>query len=85
MEGKAIEAYPMPSPKIGRCEIEKADNGWIVEYSEKEHKPKGSTEHADYITTRKVFGVEEVEEKAAWDLYVSKKKAKLNQKEPDWY
>lgn len=82
MEGMEIEskAYPSEEGKVGHVEIEKADNGWVVEYSVKGKSPnKNSMDHMDYNKTRKIFSTEE--EDKAWALYVEYKKKRLNQKE----
>jgi len=59
--------YPMPQPDIRHPEIEKADNGYVVEWREKEKKPKGSMEKCDYIKRQMLFSMEEKEK--AWEKY----------------
>lgn len=82
MEGMEIksEAYPSEEGRVGHVDIEKADNGWVVEYSVKEKSSKpNSMDHMEYKKNRKIFSTEE--EDKAWELYVEYKKKRLNQKE----
>jgi hypothetical protein len=71
------KAYPQAANVEMRCinwvRIEKADNGYIVKWDEKEHKPAGSMEHCDYVEHKKLFGAEEGD--AAWAKFRELKEA----------
>lgn len=79
MEAIASKAYPEESDYAGRkinwCGMEKADNGYIVKWSEKQTMPKGSMEHAEYIDHKKLYSDEEKD--TAWDMYKEVKMAEM--------
>lgn len=59
--------------KVNWVRIEDADNGFIVEWSEREEKKEGCMDHCDYNNHKKLFASEKEDE--AWTLFKTLKKA----------
>jgi hypothetical protein len=85
METKAIVAEAMENhqPEVCWIEIEKAENGFVVEYSEKEKKEHGDMTHCDYIKKTHVFNSEE--EDKAWEMFIDLKKREFKSKSKKVY
>ncbi len=64
--------------KISWVNIDMADNGYVVSWSEKEIKPPGCNDHCDYIDHKKLFS--EKEDGAAWDHFKNLKMMEMHYK-----
>ena len=72
------EAMEYDQPEVVWIEIEKADNGFVVEYSEKEKRKEGCMEHCDHIRRSQVFTSDE--EDKAWEMFIDLKKREFKNK-----
>lgn len=68
---------------INHCSIDTADNGYIVEWSEKEEKPEGSMEHCNYTNHKKIFTSKQEDE--AWELYKKLKMSNMKYRKKSMY
>lgn len=66
------------SKNVRWVDIDMADNGFIVEWNEKEKKPSESSDHCDYIRHKKLFPMDKKDD--AFMYFVELKKAELGRK-----
>lgn len=80
MESKAYPEMENKGSKICWSKIEKADNGWVVEWTEKKKKEGGGHfEDMVHVEHKKVFGKEEKD--AAWETFKEYKMQELENNE----
>ena len=61
--------------EVNWCNIDMADNGYIVSWDEKIKKPEGSMDHCGYKSKKKLFSNEE--EDQAWETFKHYKKLSM--------